>query len=211
MSLEKRLAEFQDIPVSHHTLMALLRGYKRPNDKISEWLAQQKLIPVKRGLYVVSPTLTGGLISLPLVANALYGPSYVSLEFALSHHGLIPEAVHQITSVTTRRAKAYNTVLGRFSYQTLPAKAYSIGVQSVRNDMGHFYLMASPEKALCDMLMLTPNLNVHSAGALRALLELDWRIDVDELKHFERTLIHDIAQAGFKTRVLEYLSQLIEN
>ena len=211
MSIEKQLAEFQDIPVSHHTLAALLRSYKRPNDKISEWLAQQKLIPVKRGLYVVSPTLTGGLISLPLIANALYGPSYVSLEFALSHYGLIPEAVHQITSVTTRRAKTYNTALGRFSFQTIPIKVYPLGVSSVKNDMGHFYLMAAPEKALCDMLMLTPNLSVYSVGALVALLELDWRIDVDELKQLDRTMIHDIAHAGFKARVLGYLLQLIGN
>lgn len=211
MNLEQRLAEFRDIPVPHSTVASLLRDYKRPNDKISEWLDQQKLIPIKRGLYVVSPALTGGLVSLPLVANALYGPSYVSLEFVLSHHGLIPEAVHQITSVTTRRAKIYDTILGRFSYQTIPTKVYPIGVQSVKNDMGHFYLMASPEKALCDMLMLTPNLNVHSVGALVTLLELDWRIDVDELKQFERALVHDIVQAGFKARVLGYLLQLIGN
>lgn len=209
MILEQRLAEFQDIPVPHHTVASLLRDYKRPNDKISELIAEQKLVPIKRGLYVVSPALTGGLISLPLVANAIYGPSYVSLEFALSHYGLIPEAVHQITSVTTRRAKAYDTVLGRFSYQTLPKKAYPIGVQSVKNDMGHFYLMASPEKALCDMLMLTPNLNVHGVGALVALLELDWRIDVDEVKQLDRALVRNIAQAGFKARVLGYLLQLI--
>lgn len=209
MILEQRLAKFQDIPVPHHTVASLLRDYKRPNDKISELIAEQKLVPIKRGLYVVSPALTGGLISLPLVANAIYGPSYVSLEFALSHYGLIPEAVHQITSVTTRRAKAYDTVLGRFSYQTLPKKAYPIGVQSVKNDMGHFYLMASPEKALCDMLMLTPNLNVHGVGALVALLELDWRIDVDEVKQLDRALVRNIAQAGFKARVLGYLLQLI--
>lgn len=209
MNLEQRLAEFQDIPVPHHTVVSLLRDYKRPNDKISELLAQKKLIPIKRGLYVVSPVLTGGLISLPLVGNAIYGPSYVSLEFALSHHGLIPEAVHQITSVTTRRAKTFDTMLGRFSYQTLPIKVYPIGVQSVKNDMGHFYLMATPEKALCDMLMLTPNLNVHSVGALVSLLELDWRIDVDELKQFEQALVRDIMQAGFKARVLGYLLQLI--
>lgn len=211
MNLEQKLAEFQGIPIAHHAVVSLLRDYKRPNDKISEWLAQKKLIPIKRGLYVVSPALTGQLISLPLVANALYGPSYVSLEFALSHHGLIPEAVHQITSVTTRRAKAYESILGRFSYQTLSTKVYPIGMQSVRNDMGHFYLMASPEKALCDMLMLTPNLNVHSVDALATLLELDWRIDVVDLKQFERALVRDIVQAGFKARVLGYLLQLIGN
>lgn len=91
MDLEQRLADFRDISVPHSTVASLLRDYQRPNDKISESLAQQKLIPIKCGLYVVSPALTGGLVSLPLVANALYGPSYVSLEFALSHHGSTAE------------------------------------------------------------------------------------------------------------------------
>lgn len=209
MSLDQRLAQFQEVPVRHDTVASLLLDYKRPNDKISSWIAEQKLIPIKRGLYVVSPELTGALVSLPLVANALYGPSYVSLEFALSHHGLIPEAVHQITSVTTRRSKTYSTVFGRFSYQTLPAKVYPIGVSSVKNDMGHFFLMASPEKALCDMLMLTPNLNIHSVGSISELFELDWRIDLDEVMRFDRALVREIAMAGFKSRVLGYLLKLI--
>ncbi|MCD8517947.1 MAG: hypothetical protein LRY61_11935 [Burkholderiaceae bacterium] len=210
MDLDQRLAQFQDVPVGHDTVVSLLRDYKRPNDKISAWLAEKKLIPIKRGLYVVSPALTGGVISLPLVANALYGPSYVSLEFALSHHGLIPEAVHQVTSVTIRRGKTYDTVLGRFSYQTLPRKVYPIGVQSVKTDMGHFHLMASPEKALCDMLMLTPNLSVHSVGSLKSLFELDWRIDLDMVMKFDRALVRQIAHAGYKARALGYLLQLID-
>ena len=210
MDLDQRLAQFQDVPVGHDTVVSLLRDYKRPNDKISTWLADKKLIPIKRGLYVVSPALTGGVISLPLVANALYGPSYVSLEFALSHHGLIPEAVHQVTSVTIRRGKTYDTVLGRFSYQTLPRKVYPIGVHSVKTDMGHFHLMASPEKALCDMLMLTPNLSVHSVGSLKTLFELDWRIDLDMVMKFDRALVRQIAGAGYKARALGYLLQLID-
>lgn len=210
MNLDQRLAQFQDIPVSHDTLVSLLHDYKRPNDKIATWLAEKKLMPIKRGLYVVSPTLTGGLISLPLVANTLYGPSYVSLEFALSRYGLIPEVVHQITSVTIRRGKNYDTSLGRFSYQTLSTKVYPLGMRSIKNDTGHFYLMASPEKALCDMLMLTPNLSVHSVGSLKTLFELDWRIDIDEVMTFDRELVREIADAGIKTRVLGHLLRLID-
>lgn len=210
MNLDQRLAQFQDIPVSHDTLVSLLHDYKRPNDKIATWLAEKKLMPIKRGLYVVSPTLTGGVISLPLVANTLYGPSYVSLEFALSRYGLIPEVVHQITSVTIRRGKTYDTSLGRFSYQTLSTKVYPLGMRSIKNDTGHFYLMASPEKALCDMLMLTPNLSVHSVGSLKTLFELDWRIDIDEVMTFDRELVREIADAGIKTRVLGHLLRLID-
>ena len=186
-----------------------MREYKRPNDKISTWIQDGLLIPIKRGLYIVNPSLTNAPISLQLIANHLYGPSYVSLKYALSHHGLIPEAVHQVTSVTTRRSKLYKTPLGRFSYQTLPATVYRFGMQSVKNDSGHFYLMASPEKALCDMILLTPNLNIHSVSGLVELFELDWRIDIDDVMRLDRNVIGEITRAGVKSRVLAYLLKLV--
>jgi hypothetical protein len=79
-------------------------------------------------------------LSLPLIANHLYGPSYVSLDYALGHYGLIPEAVRQITSVTTRRGKTYDTPLGRFFDERLVLRVYPIGIVSTRNEAGHYYL-----------------------------------------------------------------------
>jgi hypothetical protein len=76
----------------------------------------------------------------------------------LDHFGLIPKAVHEITCVTSRRAKSYDTRLGRLTYAHLPPTAYPLGVRSVRNDAGHYFLMASPEKALCDRLIQKSNL-----------------------------------------------------
>ncbi len=73
------------------------------------------LLPVKKGLYAVSPEITGIPLSLPLVANLLYGPSYVSMDFALYHYGIIPERVIEVTSMTTKRGKHYNLQVGRFS------------------------------------------------------------------------------------------------
>lgn len=190
--------------------MPLLAAYRRPNDKISEWLADQSLIAIKRGLYVCNPARMGLSVSLPLIANQLYGPSYVSLDYALSHYGLIPEAVHQITSVTTRRAKIYDTPLGRFSYERLALSVYPLGIVSTRNEAGHYYLMASREKALCDKLIQTPNLAVTSPAALLSYLNQDLRLDMDQLADFDQGLVRDIAAAGVKTRLLETLSLLLE-
>lgn len=190
--------------------MPLLAAYRRPNDKISEWLADQSLIAIKRGLYVCNPSRTHNPLSLPLIANQLYGPSYVSLDYALSHYGLIPEAVHQITSVTTRRAKTYDTPLGRFSYERLALRVYPLGIVSTRNEAGHYYLMASREKALCDKLIQTPNLALTSPSALLSYLNQDLRLDIDQLADFDQGLVRDIAAAGVKTRVLENLSRLLE-
>lgn len=210
MNLDTNLRQFGEVPFGHGTLMPLLAAYRRPNDKISEWLADQSLIAIKRGLYVCNPARTGQPVSLPLIANQLYGPSYVSLDYALSHYGLIPETVHQITSVTTRRAKVYDTPLGRFSYERLALSVYPLGIVSTRNEAGHYYLMASREKALCDKLIQTPNLAITSPAALLSYLNQDLRLDIDQLADFDLGLVQRIAAAGVKTRLLDNLSHLLE-
>ena len=210
MRISQELQELSEVPFSHGVLMPRLAAYRRPNDKISEWLADQSLIAVKRGLYVCNPSRTGQPLSLPLIANQLYGPSYVSLDYALSHYGLIPEAVYQITSVTTRRGKTYDTPLGRFSYERLPLRVYPLGIVSTRNQAGHYYLMASKEKALCDKLIRTPYLRMTSPASLLSYLEQDLRLDTDQLADFDLALVRRIAAGGVKHRLLENLALLLE-
>lgn len=210
VNLSQELRGLSEVPFSHSVLAPRLVAYRRPNDKISEWLADQSLIAIKRGLYVCNPSYTQIPLSLPLIANQLYGPSYVSLDYALSHYGLIPEAVHQITSITTRRAKIYDTPLGRFSYERLALSVYPIGIISTRNNAGHYYLIASREKALCDKLIQTPNLAITSPTALLSYLNQDLRLDIEQLADFDQALVRRIAAAGVKTRLLENLSRLLE-
>jgi hypothetical protein len=210
MAISQELQELSEVPFSHAVLMTRLAAYRRPNDKISQWLADQSLIAIKRGLYVCNPSRTGQPLSLPLIANHLYGPSYVSLDYALSHYGLIPEAVRQITSVTTRRGKTYDTPLGRFSYERLALRVYPIGIVSTRNEAGHYYLMASKEKALCDKLIQTANLSIASPASLLSYLDQDLRLDMNQLADFDLALVRRIAAAGVKRRLLESLSLLLE-
>jgi hypothetical protein len=77
---------------------------------------------------VVRSPKYGGTVEPMEIANPLYGPSYISLEYALSYYGLIPERVESITSVTTKRSKKFITPLGSFSYEHIPLKAYPIGI-----------------------------------------------------------------------------------
>jgi len=210
MSISQELQELSEVPFSHSVLLPRLAAYRRPNDKISEWIADQSLIAIKRGFYVCNPSRMGQPLSLPLIANQLYGPSYVSLDYALSHYGLIPEAVHQITSVTTRRSKTYDTPLGRFSYERLALRAYPLGIISTRNEAGHYYLMASKEKALCDKLIRTSNLSIASPASLLSYLSQDLRLDTNQLADFDSALVRRIAAVGVKRRLLESLSLLLE-
>jgi hypothetical protein len=208
--LAESLRQLGNIPFGHEVLLSLLTDYRRPNDKIADLLAKGILIPLRRGLYVLGPETRQGPISLPLVANHLYGPSYVSLEFALSWHGLIPEGVYTVTSVTLKRSRLVATPLGRFSYTHLPQPVYGIGMRIEQGAGGGSFLLASPEKALCDLLMLTRRLPLMSVSAMLVWLEEHLRIDLEALEEMDRQVVLDCAAAGYKSRHLLVLAKALE-
>lgn len=185
-----QLKAFGNIPIMHQTLLTVLDGYKTPNNKISRWLDEGVLLPVKRGMYVVSPELTGKPVERMLVANLLYGPSCVSLDYALWHYGLIPERVFELTSVTPRRSQTLETCVGRFSYQRLADDLYPMGMESVAVEGGGYCLLATPAKALCDRLVLTRNLRVHSVKSMQHFLLDDLRLDADEAEIIDLDIIN---------------------
>src|SRR5438270_12510241 len=89
--------------------------------KVKRMLVQGKLLHIRRGLYCITREL--GYLQKPSLlemAQYIYGPSFISLESALSYHNLIPEAVYTTTSVTSKRSKEFKTPLGYFSYRQVP-------------------------------------------------------------------------------------------
>jgi hypothetical protein len=205
---ESYLQQFGSIPFSHGALLPVLKEYRRPNDKIAEWLRQGRLVPLKRGQYVRGES--GEAPCLPLVANHLYGPSCVSLDYALAWHGLIPERAHEITSVCTGRGRVIQNPLGRFSYVRLPAQVYPCGIVQVSASAQETFLIASPAKALCDKILLTPRLRATSrAGMQRFLLE-DMRIDGSDLRGLDLEVIRAYAACGVKTAQLRALLHCVE-
>ena len=100
--------------------------------------------------------------SREILANLVYGPSYLSLEYALAYHGLTPEAVQTATSVTTQKNQIFETPVGRFEYRHLPLRFYPDGIERIELGENRGFLIACPEKALFDTLNLrTPGLSVH--------------------------------------------------
>lgn len=209
-SFVKRLRALGSTPFGHGVLMSLLADYRRPNDKIASWLAAGVVVALRRGLYVLGPDLQDRPVSMPLVANLLYGPSYVSLDSALSHYGLIPEGVVTVTSVTTRRTRICTTPLGLFTYAHLPAALYSPGICQAAHSDGTFYLMATPAKALCDKVVLTRKLQATSVAGMQQFLLEDLRIDADALRNVDIGTIGQCAQAGYKVRHLQALQKAVE-
>jgi len=209
-SIDRQLQAFAGTPITHGTLLSLLGSYQTPNNKISRWLAAGTLLPLKKGLYLVAPELFGISCPLPLIANVLYGPSYVSLDYALSHHGLIPEKVFTITSVTTLRGKSFENCLGLFTYNRIPAELFAVGVDHIVATDKACYLLASPAKALCDKLLLSRNLRIYSQRSFNDFLRNDLRIDESELATLELSIIASCLTSGYKSRLLRYLFDLVE-
>ena len=89
---------------------------------------------------------------LYLIANKLYDPSYISLELALNHYGVIPEAVMKITSATTNKTLSVETPIGTFDYKTLDTRLF-FGYQIITIDQTTFKI-ASLEKAIVDYFYL---------------------------------------------------------
>ena len=210
MTLDQQVRAFGSVPFSHGSLLPLLHEYKRPNDKIARWLADGQLVQLRRGLYVLGNHWRTMPVSLPLLANALMGPSYVSLEFALSWHGLIPEGVREVSSVTSRRGRLFGTPLGRFSYAHVPLAWFAIGVRMEAGQDGVSFLMASPAKAICDKLLLTRRLQAVSGKSMRAFLFEDLRLEPEAVRALNPDVIRACMATGHKPRQLQALHNCAE-
>jgi predicted transcriptional regulator of viral defense system len=113
-------------------------------------IASGEVIHICRGLYCLAPKYRKKNVNLYALAQHIYGPSYISLESALSRHGWIPEAVYAMTSVSFGKSKEFNTPLGVFSYVTVPQKVFYTSVERLKDEDGNVFLMAKPIKALAD-------------------------------------------------------------
>jgi len=174
--------QFNNAPFTRQVILDILKDYKRPNDKISELIKNGDLILLKRGLYIPGKN-TDLIVPEPfLIANYLWGPSYVSLETALSYWGLIPERVFEIQSVTMKLSKKIKTPAGRFTYRFMPLPYYSFGIKSVKLVSGQVALVATPEKALFDKIISTSGLTLRSFTQTRDFLMEDLRIDPEGLE-----------------------------
>ena len=168
------------------------------------------LVGVVRGIYVTAPELRKRPVSPEILANLIFGPSYVSFECVLARAGLIPERVTMITSATPKRNRDFDTALGRFSYRHLPMAAYSFGWTRRELPDGAGWLEALPEKALIDWLYRTGSL--RSAKALEARLFEDLRLDPQLFRDLDRGRLTDYAArmpgATFRVHLAKLLGRL---
>jgi len=182
----------------NHALLAdSLQSYHSVRDKIALMLKKGEIIRIRRGLYARSQ-LCGGTIEPMKIANLVYGPSYISLEYALSYYGMIPERVESVTCITTKRSKKVSTPIGNFSYEHVPLKAFAAGI-ALDYGSGSGILIATREKAICDRIALAAN--IRTASEIEAYIMEDLRIDEEVFSKLSINLLDTIASGYGLQRV----------
>jgi len=192
----------------YQALLDSLKGYERPRDKITSLLRQGAIIRVKKGIYVFGTNLARRPFSREILANMIYGPSCISLDYALHYHGLIPERVEAVTSVTSGRARRFSTPVGLFIYRQVPAAAYPVGIDQVTLEGGRAFLMAVPEKALADKVHDNRGTGIRSQGDMRRYLLQNLRIDAEILATL-RTETLTILAERYRSRKLRLLGEVV--
>lgn len=172
-----------------------LIDYSNKNNKISRDIKNGKLFKIITGLYETDPSTPGYLL-----ANSIYGPSYISFEYALSFYGLIPERVTTITCATfdKKKKKQYNTDFGIFTYRDVPSLVYPEEI-ILKEENNYSYQIATPEKALCDKLYtLNPLYNYYN---LENMLFNDLRIDEEEFYKLDINKIERLSNLYHSTNI----------
>jgi hypothetical protein len=143
-----------------------------------------------------------------VVAAALHAPSHVSLESALRHHGLIPEAVREVASVTVARSRRYVTPLGAFSFRRVPASMPRAGVRAVEVAPGVWAFVAGPLRAVADLVYLRREVSWERDGL--GFLAESLRIERDDLDRISWRGFGEIRRGIRNSRVGAYLDGLRE-
>ena len=192
----------------YQTLLDSVHGYAQPRMKISGMLAKGDIVRVKKGLYILGETLRRRPFCRELLANLIYGPSYVSLEYALHYHGLTPERVETVTSVTCGRSRTFESPVGTFSYRMIPMEAFRTGMDRVELDDGRSFLIAIPEKALADRIVADRGAGISTQKELHDYLLSSLRIDPDGFRSLNPDKLAEIAR-HYRSRRVKLLADLV--
>lgn len=156
MNFESLISLVGSVPYFDLQTVVQLSGESRPTLRIQlhRWCALGKVTPLRRGMYALGLKYRHVQIGAGALANGLYGPSYLSFQWALGWYGMIPEMVVTYTSATTRSPRVFRNELGTFSYKHMKTDFF-FGYRAVEID-GMQVHVATPEKALLDFWSSEP-------------------------------------------------------
>ena len=180
MYFQQVVGHLTQLPLFENSLLyAGADSRQQVQRQLTDWVRSGKVVQLRRGLYTLARPYQTEQPHSYLIANHIVRASYISLQLALSHYDLIPDHVAVVTSVTTGRPGRWQNPYGHFSYHHLqPALFFGYLYHQVTASQWAY--LATPEKALLDLIYLTPG--AHRAAYIRALRlqNLD-QLDVDRL------------------------------
>lgn len=165
-----------------------------------------EILRLKPGLFVLGPPYRKSEPHPFVVAGVLHAPSHISMESALAHHGLIPEAVYQVSSATVARSREFSTPLGVFSFRRVPARAPRAGVEAVAIARNAWAFIASPLRAIADAVYLSKAITWNRNGL--GYLTESLRIEEDDLRSLSSDGLDEILDSIRSRRVRAYLEGL---
>jgi len=165
-----------------------------------------EILRLNPGLFVLSPPYRKSEPHPFVLAGILHAPSHISLESALAHHGLIPEAVYQVSSVTLGRSREFSTPLGVFNFRRVPARAPRAGVKAVEVARNAWAFIAEPLRAIADAVYLNKDITWNRDGL--GYLTESLRIEEDDLRSLSFKALDEILDSIRSRRVRAYIEGL---
>ena len=154
MSFDEFKSKFGKLPlISTEHLKLSSEDTQAMRNQLVRWIKNGKILRLKRNLYSLNQNDRKIEPSRAFIASELYRSSYLSLEYALSFYGIIPEKSADVTSVTSKKTSVFSNVYGKFIYQHIKLECFT-GFKELKDEAGLPYYMAFPEKALADFLYL---------------------------------------------------------
>jgi predicted transcriptional regulator of viral defense system len=194
--------------IDYNYLKSFLSGYKNIRVKINDMLKKKEIVRVKKGLYILTEPYSKKPFYRETLSNLIYGPSYISLEYALSFYDMIPEKSGTVTAITNKRNKVFNTPVGRFSYRYIHPDLYPDGVALLPLDEKHNILIASREKTVADILYFTDR--IENISELKSYLFENLRIEDTEIMKLKKSDIKQLAKK-YGGNVLLFMKLLEES
>ena len=190
--------------LDYQTVLGALGDYAAPRKALADLISRGQITRVKKGIYVQSGRGIA-LFSREILANMIYGPSYISYEYGLSFHGLIPEQVTMVTCATMGKTKTFTTPVGTFRYVHQGRRKYAIGYYRSEIDGSRGFLIAGPEKSLADRIAGEPGR--FSVRTMREFLFENLRIEPQDFYNLDSALLSEIASRSGR-RSLFFLNKL---
>ena len=196
------LVRGENMIVTYEMLKESLTDYRAKDNKIKRMADNKEIIKLTRNLYETNKNTPGYV-----VANAIYSLSYLSFDYALAYYRLIPEAVYTYTSATFGKGKKklYKNDFGTYTYRDVPTHIYPYGLQ-IFQEQDYSYVMAIPEKALCDKLYTLKV--VRNKKDMYDLLFNDLRIDMDVLKQLDFNVLYTLCD-NYGSTNMKYLKKVL--